>query len=211
MDDAILINIKNLSIQIIVLSLIVYVLTYALKLPIKRMTQKFEENTRKAVNTVIVLIPIVLSIVSSLVYYGVFKSVWLSSEIFELAGSVYVVATCIHAIISRISVLFNAIKNGMLTKSEVQETLKNIKQDIKAMNKALEKDNKESCEINVQIKMLLEKKKLLCENDKIQEIAQIERIDNQIEELRKMQENIENDKLQKQTQIENLNLKIKEK
>ena len=77
MNNEFIFNLKNISIETIVISIIVFGLTMLIKWPIKKLTQKLEENKRKAVNTVIVFTPMILCFILNILYYGIFKNQWL--------------------------------------------------------------------------------------------------------------------------------------
>lgn len=51
MESEILLRLKDISIEAVIISIIVFGLTMLIKWPIKKSTSKLEENRRKAVNT----------------------------------------------------------------------------------------------------------------------------------------------------------------
>ena len=78
MENDILTLIKNLSIEALVISIIVCIFTTFIKIPIKKLTSKFHDEKKKALNEFITLIPFILSIAISTVYSGIKDSIWFS-------------------------------------------------------------------------------------------------------------------------------------
>ena len=112
MEGEFLLNLKEISIQVIVISILVFALTMLIKWPIKKATAKLSENKRKAVNTVIVFIPMLLSFVLTFLYYGLFEKIWFDTVIYDTMVSSYLIAVAIYAIYTRIVILIKGMKNS---------------------------------------------------------------------------------------------------
>ena len=54
MENEILFNLQNITLEIAVMSFVVFALTMVIKIPIKRGTSKLEEAKRKSYNTLII-------------------------------------------------------------------------------------------------------------------------------------------------------------
>ena len=87
MESEILLRLKDISIEAVIISIIVFGLTMLIKWPIKKSTSKLEENRRKAVNTIIVFIPMILSFLISCLYFGLFSNQWFETIVFNTSAS----------------------------------------------------------------------------------------------------------------------------
>lgn len=205
MESEFLLNLKDISLEVIIISVLVFALTMLIKWPIKKATAKLEENKRKAVNTVIVFIPMLLSFIFSVLYYGFFEKEWFSTMAFETMGSSYVLAVAVYAIYSRIVILIKGAKKSDSNTNEdlSKETIAYIKQNIKAISKTLKVDEKNLTKIVTEIDKLLSIRNELTSNMVFQDIAQTEKLDNQLSELEKQKAELTNSIAEMQKQIEN--------
>ena len=183
MDSDFILNIKDISVNIVVIAFVVFILTMIIKWPIKRVTAKLDENKRKAVNTVIVFIPMVLSMILSILYFGIFNKIWFSMESFEVAISTYLVAVTIYAIFSRLVIVFKGMKNSSHENVISKESISFFKQTIKTISKALKIDEKKLDSVLTEINKIMSLKSEIESNAKLQNIAQIEQLDNTLSEL----------------------------
>ena len=204
MESEFLLNIKDISWEVIVISILVFGLTMLIKWPIKNATSKLEENKRKAVNTVIVFIPMILSLILSALYYGIFRKEWFTSIVFDVMGSSYLLAVAIYAIYSRIVILIKGAKST--TNSETsnlsKETIAYIKKNIKTISSALKVDEKNLTSIVNKIDSLLTLKDEVLSNTSLQDIAATESIDNQINELQAQKQELESSINKSQEELE---------
>ncbi len=74
MENEFLFALKDISLEAIIISILVFGLTMLIKWPIKKYTAKFEENKRKSINTVIIFIPLILAYILSALYFGISKN-----------------------------------------------------------------------------------------------------------------------------------------
>lgn len=192
MESEFLLNLKEISVEVIVIAFIVFGLTMLIKWPIKKFTSKLDENKRKAVNTVIVFIPMLLSILFNGLYYGIFKDVWFSEIVFESAGSIYISSVAIYAVYSRIIILIKGTKSANENNDNFsKETIAFIKKNIKVISKTLKTDESNLKEIVSKIENLLNIRKEITNNVEYQDIATIENIDNQVNNLKVQKSNLD--------------------
>ena len=188
MESEFLINIKEISIEVIIISILVFGLTMLIKWPIKRITAKLEENKRKAVNTVIVLIPLLLSFVFSVLYYGIFKKSWFVMQSLETSGSSYLLAVSLYAIFSRIVIIIKGTKDN--NQGLDREAIKYIKQNIKAITKTLKLDEQKLEQKVTEIEKLLNTRDEIVSSLTFQDISTAEKLDNEISSLKQEQDMI---------------------
>lgn len=206
MESEFLLNLKEISIQVIVISILVFALTMLIKWPIKKATANLAENKRKAVNTVIVFIPMLLSFIFSLLYYGIFKNIWLDIIVYDTMASSYVLAVAIYAIYSRIVILIKGIKNTDATTSEEdlsKETISFVKQNVKTISQALKIDQTNLEKTITEIEKLLSVRNEIKNNNLFQNIALAEKLDNQLSELQTKKEQLTCSISEKQAEIDN--------
>lgn len=212
MESEFLLNLKEISIQVIVISILVFALTMLIKWPIKKATANLAENKRKAVNTVIVFIPMLLSFIFSLFYYGIFKNIWLDIIVYDTMASSYVLAVAIYAIYSRIVILIKGIKNTNTTTSEEdlsKETISFVKQNVKTISQALKIDQTNLEKTITEIEKLLSVRNEITNNTLFQNITLAEKLDNQLSELQTKKEQLTCSISEKQAEIDNCKKTLK--
>lgn len=128
---------KNYTIEALIIGFGAFLLTYLIKIPIKKKTSSLEENKRKMVNIVIMFIPLILSFIASMVYYGITQKQWISLLVLDSAVSSWLISLSLYAIVSRVWLVIKGIKSGKLQlNSELtKETVNYIKDTIKTLNK----------------------------------------------------------------------------
>ena len=206
MESEFLLNLKEISIQVIVISILVFALTMLIKWPIKKATANLEENKRKAVNTVIVFIPMVLSLIFSMLYFGLFEGKWFDVIVYDTMASSYVLAVAIYAIYSRIVIVIKGAKSTNSTEIETdlsKETISYIKQNIKTISQALKLDQTNLEKTVTEIEKLLSIRNDIKSNSMFQDIAQAERIDSQLSELETKKQELTTAISEKQAEIAN--------
>lgn len=209
MESEFLLNLKEISYQVIVISILVFALTMLIKWPIKKATANLEENKRKAVNTVIVFIPMLLSFILSLLYYGLFEHSWFDIIVYDTMASSYVLAVAIYAIYSRIVILIKGIKGSAKTthleeeSSLSKETIAFVKQNIKTISQTLKVDQTHLESTITKIEHLLSIRNEIRNNTLFQDIALAEKIDKQLSELEAQKNELTNSISEKEIAIEN--------
>ncbi|MBQ3158779.1 MAG: hypothetical protein IJB98_03705 [Clostridia bacterium] len=207
MESEFLLSIKQISIIEIVISLLVFCLTMIIKIPIKKATNKLKENKRKAINTVIVFIPILLAFVLSLLYYGIFDEVWLGVNVLDTATSSYFLAVAIYAVYARIKSILRGNKEKDVETDSIgdfsAETIKFVKQNVKEISKFLKVEQEKLDSVLKEIEKLMKIKAELGENKMFQDIAGVEKINKQIEELESQKLEYINTIEEKQNELEN--------
>ncbi len=109
--EELLVYIKNFSLESIIIGLLVFGLTFVIKLPIKKLTKNLEENKRKAINTIIIAIPISLAIVINILYFGLCKNIWFTKLILDATLSSYAMSIILYTIYERLVAIFKSIIN----------------------------------------------------------------------------------------------------
>lgn len=209
MESEFLLNLKEISIQVIVISIFVFALTMLIKWPIKKATAKLSENKRKAVNTVIVFIPMLLSFVFSMLYYGLFEKVWFDVIIYDTMVSSYLIAVAIYAIYTRIVILIkgmintNEIENQIIEPNLSKETITFLKKNIKTISQAMKIDQKNLDDTITKIENLLSIRNEITNNTLFQDIALAEKISKQLNELEIKKKEISDAITEKQVTIDN--------
>ena len=212
MESEFLLNLKEISIQVVVISILVFALTMLIKWPIKKATATLEENKRKAVNTVIVFIPMVLSLIFSMLYFGLFEGKWFDVIVYDTMASSYVLAVAIYAIYSRIVIVIKGAKSTTSTGVETdlsKETISYIKQNIKTISQALKLDQTNLEKTITEIEKLLSIRNDIKNNSMFQDIAQAERIDSQLSELETKKQELTTAISNKQLEIDNFQKTLK--
>lgn len=190
MENEILFNIQNITLEIVLMSLIVFGLTMLIKIPIKRATSKLEETKRKSYNTLIILIPIVLSILACFIYYGIDgKSNWTDLAL-RNSMTVYIFATFIYAVYQRIVIVIRGMKTkDTKTNSTLpQDVVKYLKQNIKLINHTIKDEEKGLLNLSKQLKYLQDAKTKVENNLALQSITPLGELDKKMTELKREQD-----------------------
>jgi len=145
----------NFSLDAFLLSLAVFILTMIAKIPLKKWTQKLEENKRQSLNSLIILIPLILSFLISLLWFLIKDKTLLSLEYVSFSVGICIMAIAIYAIYSRVVIILKGfvkktttelkpvVKNEQLSSETMldSENASNIENNEKNMQKVSEKFN----------------------------------------------------------------------
>lgn len=213
MESEFILNLKEISVQAIVIAVLVFALTMLIKWPIKKATAKFDESKRKAVNTVIVFIPMFLSLVFSSLYLGIFKKEWFKISVLDLLTTSYVLALTIYAFYSRVVILIKGSKGSSSKKQDElsKETIKYIKGNIKSISKTLKLDEEKLGTILADIEKLLIVRDEVQGNLLFQDISQAEKIEKQLNALETEKQELTNEISAKKVEVENYKNTLKKK
>lgn len=203
MENEFFLNLKDISIESIIISMLVFALTMLIKWPIKKVTSKLEENKRKAVNTVIVFIPMLLSFIFSVLYYGIFFHDWFIPCAFDAMASAYVLSVALYAIYSRVIAIVKASKTTEKNEDLSKEAISYIKKNIKTISSSLKVDEKQLESTIVQIDKLLSIKQEIMNNSLFQDIVQAQKIDNELSELESQKNKLTTSITEMKAQLEN--------
>ncbi len=209
MDSEFVLNLKEISLEIVIIALLVFGLTMLIKWPIKRVTAKFDDNKRKAINTVIVFIPMVLSLLFNALYFGIFKGQWFSTQAFDGMVSSYVLAVTIYAVFTRIIILVKGAKTKSSESSLSKETISYIKKNAKTLSKALKLDEQELEKIVSKVESLVKLRDEITSNIMLQDIPETENLEKQIKELNTQKNDILDKISKNQSELEKLQSSIK--
>ena len=213
MESEFILNLKEISVQAIVIAVLVFALTILIKWPIKKATAKFDESKRKAVNTVIVFIPMFLSLVFSSLYLGIFKKEWFKISVLDLLTTSYVLALTIYAFYSRVVILIKGSKSSSKKKQDdlSKETIKYIKGNIKTISKTLKLDEEKLGTILADIEKLLIVRDEVQGNLLFQDISQAEKIEKQLNALETEKQELTNEISAKKVEVESYKNTLKKK
>lgn len=186
---------KDYTLEVILIGLGAFLLTYLIKWPIKKATEKLDENKRKAVNIVIIFIPLLLSIIASILYYGFAKDEWVTAMVFDSAFSSWIISLSLYAIVSRIWLVIKGISSGKIeVNSELtDEAIKYIKENIKSISKQLKVDEKSLTNIVSKIEELAKLSDLLTSDTINPDMEKIADVNTQITSLETEQQKLESD------------------
>lgn len=213
MESEFILNLKEISVQAIVIAVLVFALTMLIKWPIKKATAKFDESKRKAINTVIVFIPMFLSLVFSSLYQGIFKKEWFKISVLDLLTTSYVLALTIYAFYSRVVILIKGSKSSSKKKQDdlSKETIKYIKGNIKTISKTLKLDEEKLGTILADIEKLLIVRDEVQGNLLFQDISQAEKIEKQLNALETEKQELTNEISAKKVEVESYKNTLKKK
>ncbi len=213
MESEFILNLKEISVQAIVIAVLVFALTMLIKWPIKKATAKFDESKRKAVNTVIVFIPMFLSLVFSSLYLCIFKKEWFKISVLDLLTTSYVLALTLYAFYSRVVILIKGSKSSSKKKQDdlSKETIKYIKGNIKTISKTLKLDEEKLGTILADIEKLLIVRDEVQGNLLFQDISQAEKIEKQLNALETEKQELTNEISAKKVEVESYKNTLKKK
>ena len=186
---------KDYTLEVILIGLGAFLLTYLIKWPIKKATEKLDENKRKAVNIVIIFIPLLLSVIASILYYGFAKDEWATAMVFDSAFSSWLISLSLYAIVSRIWLVIKGIASGKIkVNSELtDEAIKYIKENIKNISKQIKVDEKSLTNVVSKIEELAKLRDLLTSDTINPDMEKIADVNSQITNLETEQQKLESD------------------
>ena len=172
---------KNYTLEALLIGFGAFLLTYLIKLPIKKKTSTLEENKRKMVNIVIMFIPLVLSFIASVVYYGITERQWISLLVLDSTISSWLISLSLYAIVSRIWLVIKGIKSGKLQINSdlTKKTISYIKETIKTLNKENKTAEKSLEAITEKLTSLTQLRDLFCQGS-----SEILELNNEISSLK---------------------------
>ena len=182
-------TIRNTSIEIIVMALIVFVATMLIKIPIKKKTSTLAENKRKLWNSLIIPIPLLLSFITAIVYGFIFLNYIKIGKMFDLSISTYILSLTIYAIYSRIVVIIQGFKNGNISLDEcITQTQEVLLSDT---SNVITEEEQELLEVVNQIKILIKEKELLTNSQQVS-LATLATTNIKIQSLQEKKKALEN-------------------
>lgn len=174
---------QNFSLEIFLMSVIVFVLTLIIKIPIKKATSKLDESKRSAINSVIVLIPLLLAFLSSLIYFLILKREILTLDFVSCSLSVCVMAISLHLVISRITKIIRGVMSGKIKAEDAIQEVSDIVEDAYKNSKVNDTSQNSLDKIKRDIDILLGYKEELEKLGKETSITILTEIDNEIKKL----------------------------
>lgn len=207
---------KNISYETIVIGFAVFVLTMFIKWPIKKLTSKFAEEKRKAINSCIILIPILLSGLITVAYYAITKHTWFSLNQVETMFGAWVSSVAFYAIYSRGLIIIKGILTGKANSEISKLAVKKVKEIIKTLSENLKTDTSYLGELTKKINSLMQLK-LNVENNQEQPNLEmlfktnieIQNLTQQSKQLTKQIENTKNELHNYTTQLSSMKGELK--
>lgn len=186
---------KGYSLEVILISICAFLLTYLIKLPIKKATEKLDEPKRKMVNVVILFIPLVLSLIFSFVYYMAIKRIFDFLTILSCGISAYLLSLSLYAIVNRFYLVIVGLLSGKTSynKELSSDTIKYIKDNISKLLKNLKIDEKSLNDVLSSLKNLNKQKELLIGDSVCADLKAIQEVNSQISELEKQKQDLESE------------------
>ena len=182
-------TIRNTSIEIIVMALIVFGATMLIKIPIKKKTSTLAENKRKLWNSLIIPIPLLLSFITAIVYGFIFLDYIKVGKMLDLSISTYILSLTIYAIYSRIVVIIQGFKNGNISLDEcITQTQEVLLSDT---SNIITEEERELLEVVNQIKILITEKELLTNSQQVS-LATLATTNIKIQSLQEKKKALEN-------------------
>ena len=180
---------KNYTLEAILIALGAFLLTYLIKLPIKKKTSNLEESKRKMINIVIMFIPLILSFIASILYFGITKNEWISWLVLDSTISSWILALSFYAITSRIWLVIKGLNSGKLQINEelIKENANYLKDTIKTLTKENSNSEKNLKSVANKLNQLKQLRDLICENQSDFEAEKLSELNTQIVELEETQ------------------------
>lgn len=188
MENEILFNAQSITLEIAIMSLVVFALTMVVKIPIKRVTSRLEEAKRKSYNTIIILIPIFLSLLACLVYYGVVFKADCFEVVLKNFITVYIFATFIYAVYQRVVIVLKGMRTNLkIDPALAKDVVKYLKSSIREINHMLKDEQKDLSRISKRLNELYKIRATVETNISLQEITPLGELDTKIADMRSQQ------------------------
>lgn len=195
MDGEFLGLLRDASVEIIVMAACVWFLTMFLKIPVKKLTAKIQdESKRKMANSLILLIPLLLALGACSIYFGITKSEWTTLATFESALSVWFLSLSMYAVFSRLWIIIKGMFSGKvkIDQNLVDDVKDALGSGIIALADELETDENLLVEITSKLGKVLETKKDIESDIENQDKETIITTDLEIKQLKNAEETLQN-------------------
>lgn len=205
MENEIISAWEHVTVEILVISIIVWALTMFIKWPIKRYTSQMEESRRKAANSVIIFIPLMLAFIICNVYFGMTTDIWFGKVAMEASLSTWLLSFSLNSLFSRVEVLARWIKTEKTsggTEELPKEAVLYIKENLKTLSKELKEDEKKATKLDSEIGKLQTIKKLLEEDTVIHDVVKIATTNEELKNLLSTENELKNRIFDIKNQIE---------
>ena len=172
MEEYVLYLISNFSLEVFLMSICGFLLTMAIKIPIKKATSSLSESKRKGLNSLIILIPIALGFLLSLIYFAIYKRVIISLDYLSCSLSVGIMSISIYLIYSRVKIIIKSfVSNNMndLTNNTTDTTDKT--EESNYLESGIQKELTNKLQMLIKLKQEIESQK---DSQKIVQIRDIE-------------------------------------
>lgn len=150
MDSTTIELLKSVTLETLILSFIIFSLTMILKLPIKNLTSKFNEEKRKSINSLIILLPIILCILITTIYCKSFN-INLHNNFITISFNSLILTYSLYTIYERSKYILKSLFSSNLTKKEiilVNKEIKKCKDDISLIIAKIKKNKNIKNQLN---------------------------------------------------------------
>lgn len=190
---------NNYTLETILISIVAFLLTYILKIPVKKSSSKLTEEKRKMVNVVIIFIPLIICYISSTIYYGITQGDFISFLIIDSSLSAWLLSLSLYAIFSKIIIIIKGLLSGKIQYDEISKTvIKTVNDNIKTISKKLKIDEKEMNNCIKKLEDLIRVKNNILKISNELNLEEVTKINSEINNLtdqkNKLYVNIENTK-----------------
>ena len=190
---------NNYTLEVVLISIGAFLLTYLIKLPIKKATSRLTEEKRRMVNVVIVFIPLIICYVSTTLYYGFTQNDWISFLILDCSLSSWLLSLSLYAVISKIFLIIKGVISGKVQSKDITNSLLTLaKNNIKTLSNKLKVDEKQMTSCIQKIEELMQVKTSILENTNIINLEELTKINSEIDNLtnqkNQLDKDIENEK-----------------
>lgn len=204
MEEYIFEIINYVSLETFIISLIIFILTMVIKIPIKKATSKLDETKRKAINSVIIIIPIILSIVINVVYFKILKLNWISINLIKDIFNSLIIALSIHAIYERVKIITKTFFQGKTEDTLLEETKTAIEQELNSLIISIQNNENIFKKTQDEITNLINLKNTIESDNESLNLTKLFETNLEIEILSKQKEEIKNKINQMKKQLENM-------
>ena len=127
--------------KVFVIGFISFLLTYLIKMPIKKATAKFNDEKRKMINIFIIFIPMILSFLITIFHTGIYFKNPISALVLSDALKSWIASLCFYSIISRIWIIIKGVSTKEIDSKKAEELIEDIKEDIADMSAQINSEN----------------------------------------------------------------------
>lgn len=119
MENDIFMLIKSLSIETIIISIIVVIITGFVKVPIKKITSKYTSDKEKSLNTLITAIPLFISSMLTFIYLTINKTAFSFNKLTNCSISSWIISLSLYAIYEKTKIFIKGFISGNLDENSI--------------------------------------------------------------------------------------------
>ena len=193
MEFELLKSLKDCTWQTLAIAFGAFLLTYLIKIPIKKWSSKLNEDKRKMLNSVIIFIPFIISFIASILYYGISQSNWISLVVFDSSLSAWICSLSLYAIVTRVWIVIKGLKSGStkINTELTKDTINYIKENIKTISTEVKLDKKNLSTIQEKLQTLIKLREQLTQDIVNPDQIKTYEVNCEINTLQEQESNIE--------------------